>query len=193
MEIANVSTISASELFAIQNQGSKIELLDVRTGMEYRSGHIPGAKLLTLDEISDESLNEQLGDPKQGDHTPIYITCQSGFRAQQAVGKLYQRGYKNIVLVEGGTEGWEKAGLPMKRCGKVISLERQVQIVIGSLLLLKVFFGFTLHELFFVAGAVIGVGLIMAGVTRWCGLVRLIAMLPWNRNNDCSQDQKALV
>jgi rhodanese-related sulfurtransferase len=81
MEIANVSTISASELFAIQNQGSKIELFDVRTGMEYRSGHIPGAKLLTLDEISDESLNEQLGDAKQGDHAPIYITCQSGFRA----------------------------------------------------------------------------------------------------------------
>ncbi|MES9863497.1 MAG: rhodanese-like domain-containing protein [Candidatus Thiodiazotropha sp. LLP2] len=189
MENANVSTVSASELFAMQNQGKTIELLDVRTGVEYRSGHIPGAKLLTLDEI----LIQQLGNPKQRDHAPIYITCQSGFRAQQAVEKLYQHGYKNPVLVEGGTEDWEKVGLPMKRCGKVISLERQVQIAIGSLLLMKVFFGFTLHELFFLAGALIGVGLITAGVTRWCGLARLIAILPWNRNNDCSQNQKALV
>ncbi|MES9850631.1 MAG: rhodanese-like domain-containing protein [Candidatus Thiodiazotropha sp. L084R] len=193
MEIANVSTISASELFAMQNQGNKTELLDVRTGVEYRSGHIPGAKLLTLDEFSDEILIEQLGDPKQRDHAATYITCQSGFRAQQAVEKLYEYGYKNLVLVEGGTEGWEKAGMPMKRCGEVISLERQVQIAIGSLLLLKVFFGFTLHELFFLAGALIGAGLIMAGVTRWCGLARLIALLPWNRNTDCGQNQKALV
>ncbi|MEW8509072.1 MAG: rhodanese-like domain-containing protein [Candidatus Thiodiazotropha sp.] len=191
MEMANVSTISPLKLYAMQSQGEKIDLLDVRTGMEYRSGHIPGAKLLTLDKISDESLVEQLGDPKGRDHASIYVTCQSGFRAQQAVAQMQATGYKNLVLVEGGSEGWEKAGLPMKRCGRIISLERQVQIAIGSLLLLKVIFGFTLHELFFLAGALIGMGLIMAGVTRWCGMARLIAMMPWNRNINCTE--KALV
>ncbi|MES9971689.1 MAG: rhodanese-like domain-containing protein [Candidatus Thiodiazotropha sp.] len=191
MEMANAATISPSKLYAMQSQGEKVDLLDVRTGMEYGSGHIPGAKLLTLDEISDQSLNEQLGVPKKRDHASIYVTCQSGLRAQQAVERLHEYGYDNLVLVEGGTEGWEKAGLPMKRCGRVISLERQVQIAIGSLLLLKVLFGFTLHELFFLAGALIGVGLIMAGVTRWCGLARLIAMMPWNRNINCAE--KALV
>ncbi|MBT2987738.1 MAG: rhodanese-like domain-containing protein [Candidatus Thiodiazotropha sp. (ex Ctena orbiculata)] len=187
MERANVSTISPSKLYAMQSQGGKVDLLDVRTGMEYSSGHIPGAKLLTLDEISDESLIEHLGDPKERDTASIYVTCQSGFRAQQAVEQLHESGYQNLVLVEGGTEGWEKAGLPVKRCGKVISLERQVQIAIGSLLLLKVFFGFTLHELFFLAGALIGAGLIMAGGTRWCGMARLIATMPWNRNNNCAE------
>ncbi|MEW8000525.1 MAG: rhodanese-like domain-containing protein [Candidatus Thiodiazotropha endolucinida] len=191
MEIANVSTISPSKLYVIQTQGKKIDLLDVRTGMEYGSGHIPGAKQLALDEISDESLIEHLGDPKERDHASIYITCQSGFRAQQAAEQLYESGYQNLVFVDGGTEGWEQAGLPMQRCGRVISMERQVQIAIGSLLLLKVIFGFTLHELFFLAGALIGLGLIMAGVTRWCGMARLVAIMPWNRNNNCTE--KALV
>jgi hypothetical protein len=62
-----------------------------------------------------------------------------------------------------------------------------VQIAIGSLLLLKVIFGFTLHELFFLTGALIGAGLIMAGVTRWCGMARLIALMPWNRNGNCAE------
>jgi rhodanese-related sulfurtransferase len=191
MEMAKLSSISPSELFAMQNQGKEFQLLDVRTGLEYRSGHIPGAKLLALDEMSDKALIEQLGDLNKRDHGFIYVTCQSGLRAQQAIEKLHTYGYRNLILVEGGTEGWEKAGLPMKRCGRVITLERQVQIAIGSLLLLKVLFGFTLHELFFLTGAAIGAGLIVAGVTRWCGLARLIAMMPWNRHNNCAE--KALV
>jgi rhodanese-related sulfurtransferase len=191
MEMATVSSISPSELSALQKQGKKIELLDVRTSVEFSSGHIPGAKRLTLDEFSVETLGEFLGDPIDRDDTAIYITCQSGLRARQAVEQLHLSGYRNLVLVEGGTTGWEKAGLPMKRCDQIISLERQVQIAIGSLLLLKVFFGFTMHELFFLAGALIGAGLIIAGMTRWCGMARLMAMMPWNRNIDCSE--KALI
>ncbi|MEW8624618.1 MAG: rhodanese-like domain-containing protein [Candidatus Thiodiazotropha sp.] len=191
METKRISTISPSDLHAKRNQGTKIELLDVRTAVEYSGGHIPGAKLLTLDEISDKSLVQQVGAPQIRDLTPVYITCKSGFRAEQAAEKLLNLGYRNLVLVEGGTEGWENLGLPMERCGRVISLERQVQITIGSLLLLKVFVGFTLHELFFLAGALIGAGLIVAGITRWCGLAKLVAMLPWNRN--ISFSEKALV
>ena len=191
MDISHVSSIAPSELFQLQKQGGEILLLDVRTAPEYSSGHIPGAKLLALDEIGQQTVSERLGHPAQRDQKAIYLTCQSGLRAQQAVERLHDYGYQNLVLVEGGTERWEKAGLPMHRCGKVISLERQVQIAIGSLLLLKVVFGFTLHELFFLAGALIGAGLIMAGVTRWCGMARLMAKMPWNRNPGCGE--KALV
>jgi rhodanese-related sulfurtransferase len=187
MALANISNISAQELFRLQNQGKQIHLLDVRTPIEYRNGHVPGAKLLPLDQLSDETLAEQLSDSYKKDETPVYLTCLSGFRAQQAAERLRDTGYGNLVLLEGGTEGWEKAGLPLKRCGRVISLQRQVQIAIGSLLLLKVIFGFTLHELFFLTGALIGAGLIMAGVTRWCGMARLIALMPWNRNGNCAE------
>ncbi|MCG7968030.1 MAG: rhodanese-like domain-containing protein [Candidatus Thiodiazotropha taylori] len=191
MAINRVQTISPSDLFAKQNQGVNIELLDVRTPVEYRAGHIPGAKLLSLDEISKESLAREVGQPNETGQASIYLTCKGGFRAEQAVDKLLDSGYQDLVLVEGGTASWEQSGLPLKRCGGVISLERQVQIVIGSILLLKVVFGFTLHEMFFLAGALIGAGLIMAGITRWCGMAKLIAMMPWNRNINCRE--KALV
>jgi rhodanese-related sulfurtransferase len=186
MEKIVESNISPSDLYALQEQGKRVELIDVRTAVEYRQGHIPGARLLTLDTFNDKTFKKQLGDPQVSNQASLYITCQSGIRARQAAELLQDAGYRKVVLVDGGTEAWQKAGLPIKRCGDVISLERQVQITIGSLLLLKVFFGFTFHEVFFLAGAFVGVGLIMAGVTRWCGLARLIAMLPWNRNQDCA-------
>ncbi len=94
-------------------------------------------------------------------------------------------GHRNLALVEGGTEAREKADLPMQRCANAISLEWQVQIAIGTLLVLKVFVGFTIDELFFAATALIGTGLIVVGTTRWCGMARLIALMPWNRNHDC--------
>ncbi|MFM1891935.1 MAG: hypothetical protein RLZ44_1012, partial [Pseudomonadota bacterium] len=86
--------------------------------------------------------------------------------------------------LQGGTEAWARAGLPLRGSAKALSLEQQVQITIGALLILKVVFGFTVHELFFVLGALLGAGLITAGITRWCGLARLLARMPWNRERN---------
>ncbi len=185
--MTSFSNISPQDLHALQKQGRQIELLDVRSPAEYRDGHALGAKLLPLDGLSPETLAKQVQEPGAGQHTPLYITCRSGFRAQQAAERLRDAGYHNLVLVEGGTDAWEKAGLPLRRIGNVISLERQVQITIGTLLVLKVFLGFTVHELFFALGALIGAGLITAGITRWCGMARLIGLLPWNRKQSWSE------
>jgi hypothetical protein len=91
-------------------------------------------------------------------------------------------------MLQGGTQAWERAGLPMRRCGAAISVQRQAQIAIGALILLKVLFGFTLHELFFVAAALLGAGLIVAGITRWCGMERLVGLMPWNRSGKCPDE-----
>lgn len=64
---------------------------------------------------------------------------------------------------------------------------RQVQIAVGLLLLAKVLLGFTLHEFFFAAAAVIGAGLLVAGITNWCGMAQLLARMPWNRPKPCTQ------
>jgi hypothetical protein len=66
-----------------------------------------------------------------------------------------------------------------------------VQIAIGSLMVLKVFLGFSVHQLFFALTAIIGIGLIVAGTARWCGMARLISRLPWNRNTNCTQAASA--
>ncbi len=163
-------------------------LIDVRTPAEYRAGHIPGARLLPLDALVAEGLNARLEENAVGRDQTLYLTCYSGARAQQAAERLMDAGYRNLVLIQGGTEAWEQAGLPVNRCGVTIALERQVQITVGLLLILKVIFGFAIHELFFVAAAFVGAGLIVAGVTRWCGMARLLAVMPWNRGGNCPED-----
>ncbi len=163
-------------------------LIDVRTPAEYRAGHIPGARLLPLDALAADGLEARLGENAVGRDQVLYLTCYSGARAQQAAERLMDAGYRNLVLIQGGTEAWERAGLPVKRCGATIALERQVQITVGLLLILKVIFGFAIHELFFVAAAFVGAGLIVAGVTRWCGMARLLAVMPWNRGGTCPDD-----
>ncbi len=182
-----VNKISPQRLHAVLHEGKKINLIDVRSAAEYRAGHVAGAKLIPMDELSAETLtaNEQYAGA--GHEETLYLTCEYGMRAQQAAQRLVDAGYQNLAIIEGGTQAWKKAGLPIQRCGNAISVERQVQITIGLLLVLKVLFGFTVHELFFAAIPLIGAGLIVAGITNWCGMARLVAWLPWNQNRNCSE------
>ena len=179
------ATIAPSILHLRIRDGQPVTLLDVRSPVEYRSGHVRGALSVPLDDFDRLDIAELTGAAGLDGERPLYLTCHSGLRAQQAAERLREAGYHNLVLLQGGTEAWQRSALPMRRCGNDISLERQVQIAVGTLLILKVVFGFTVHELFFVLGALVGAGLIVAGVTRWCGMARLIARLPWNRRSDC--------
>lgn len=185
--MSELNTITPHALNALGQQHEQIHLIDVRTPAEYRAGHVAGARSIPLDELAPEKLRNQLGDAGAGHESPLYLTCHAGIRAQQAAERLKQAGFENVYLLEGGTEAWMKTGLPIQRCANAISLERQVQITIGALLVLKVFFGFTVHQLFFAAIPLIGAGLIVAGITQWCGMARLIAIMPWNRFTDCSK------
>jgi rhodanese-related sulfurtransferase len=177
--------ISPMELTHRLEYDSKATVFDVRSPAEYKAGHIPGARLLPVDELETRNLADLVGPTHFEGDNPLYLTCHSGKRAEKAAQVLRDAGIEHLTLVQGGTEAWQNAGLPVNTCDSALSLERQVQIVVGSLLILKVFFGFAVHELFFVAGAAIGAGLITAGITRWCGMARLMARMPWNRRVDC--------
>jgi rhodanese-related sulfurtransferase len=186
-----VSTISPQRLHEVKRDGRYAPVLDVRSAAEYRAGHIAGAKLIPIDALSADALAHAFKRPSLGREETLYITCHTGPRALQAAERLQQAGFDNLSLIEGGTQSWEQLGLPVERCGKALSVERQVQIAIGSLLVLKVFLGFSVHQLFFALVAMIGIGLIVAGTTRWCGMARLIARMPWNRNMNCTQTASA--
>ena len=186
-----ISTITPVQLHYEQLYGHRPALLDVRTHAEYRAGHIPEAKLLPIQQFDPATVADHFEQPNVGHQETLYITCQAGQRAQAAAERLQQAGMRNLALVEGGTRAWEDAGLPLIRHGHAMSLERQVQIAIGSLLLLKVLLGFSVHELFFALTAVIGAGLVVAGTTRWCGMAELIARLPWNRSSNLNQQARA--
>ena len=179
-------TIAPGKLNSLGQQGKQVHLIDVRSPAEYRASHVSGAISIPIDELTAEKIHDQFGDSRADDEQPLFLTCHSGLRAQLAAERLKRDGFENIYLLEGGTEAWMKTGLPMQKCSNAISLERQVQIAIGALLVLKVIFGFTVNQLFFTAIPIIGAGLIVAGITRWCGMAQLMAMMPWNRGTDCS-------
>lgn len=173
--------ISATQLQARLNEAPPPVIVDVRPAGEYVAGHVPGAVSVPLDELTPARIGQVVGAPDAGITRPLHLTCQTGVRARQAAERLAAAGLNDLVLLQGGTAAWERAGLPLRRLGRGISLERQVQITIGAVLILKVIFGFTVHEAFFAVGLLIGIGLIVTGTSRCCGLARLLARLPWNR------------
>jgi len=70
-------------------------LLDVRTPEEYRSGHIPGSKNVSLQTI------DRVGSVAENKDTALYVYCQSGARSRQAAGMLKQMGYTNVHNIGG--------------------------------------------------------------------------------------------
>jgi len=178
-------SVSPGELNRLITSGRKVELLDVRTPGEFESVHVPGARLIPLDELDAGAFLKQRGKADQ----PVYVLCQSGGRARKAIEKLQQAGFGGGVLVEGGTQAWIDAGLPVTRsAARVISFERQVRIAAGSLVLTGVLLAYFVHPGFIALSAFVGAGLVFAGVTDWCGMGLLLAKMPWNQKSACASD-----
>lgn len=107
--------------------------------------------------------------------------------------RLVAAGFQNVTDIAGGTAAWIQAGLPVEQSAgrKVISLERQVRIAAGSLVLLGVIFGFNLNYNWFYLSAFVGAGLIFAGLTDFCGMAILLGKAPWNKApKSCTTNSK---
>ena len=78
------------------------------------------------------------------------------------------------------------AGLPVVRGKKVMSLERQVRIAAGFIVLVGALLGFFVHPYFTGISAFVGAGLMFAGITDSCAMGMLIAKMPWNQCKDGS-------
>jgi hypothetical protein len=77
---------------------------------------------------------------------------------------------------------WLEAGLEVERQPvRVISLERQVRIAAGTLVLMGTLLGFLLHPAYLAISGFVGAGLIFAGVSDKCGMAMLLARMPWNQ------------
>jgi rhodanese-related sulfurtransferase len=174
-----MKSISPIQLHERQLRGEAISLLDVRTPAEHNEVHVPGVQLVPLDRLDPGQLASANGFAKD---RSIYILCRSGNRARQAAEKLEKNGFAECHVVEGGTIAWIEAGLPVNRGpSRVISLERQVRIVAGFIVLSGVLLAHFVHPSFIFLSGFIGAGLIFAGITDWCGMGMLIARMPWNQ------------
>jgi rhodanese-related sulfurtransferase len=177
VNIASSHSISPESLAGLLADGRCQELLDVRTPSEYASAHVPGARLIPLDQLNVESF---LRGHEPG--TPLYVLCQAGPRARTAIQRFERAGCSDCVLVEGGTQAWIDAGLPVHRGERtVLPIMRQVQIVVGLLSAAGAALALTVSAWFALLPLVISCGLVFAGVTGTCGMALLLARMPWNR------------
>ncbi len=167
--------VPSVELAETLAQDSDVRLLDVRTPAEFGAAHIAGAFNLPLDVLLDHARTVA----RQG--LPLVLICQSGQRAARAAEVLHAAGNGKVRLLEGGLNAWSGAGLPVERGRARMSLERQVRIVAGAIAGLGGLLALVLHPLFALLPAVLGGGLVFAGLTDSCGMAMALAKLPYNR------------
>ncbi len=184
----SVRTIQPNELYEQVQGNDGVELIDVRTLAEFREVHAEGARLVPLDVLDpDEVMAGRSG----AEGEPLYVICRSGSRARQACERFLAAGYDCAVCVEGGTGAWERAGLPVERGTRSISLQGQVSIAAGLLILVGAVLGVLVHPYFLAVPAVVGAGLVFTGVTGSCALGMLMMRMPWNRPREDSAQEKA--
>ncbi len=92
-----ISTILSEEEFVAGYR--KAQLIDLRENVDFKSGHILGARNIPLNQMK----NYIMGMRKD---QPIYLYCQNQVRSQRAASILYKAGFRNISVLSGGYKKW---------------------------------------------------------------------------------------
>ena len=170
-----MKTITPIELQKLLTTQPSASVIDERMPVEFAEVHVPQARSVPLDELKPSSLQLQKDQP-------VYLLCRSGQRATKAAEKFAKEGFSQPIVVEGGTLAWIESNLSVTRGAvKVISLERQVRIVAGSLVFVGVALGWFVDRGFYGLSAFVGAGLVFAGITDICSMGLLLAKMPWNK------------
>jgi len=151
-------------------------LVDIREPDEFARAHIAGAQSQPLSGWEQAHLKVDPG-------ADVIFTCRTGMRTAGACDRLAARVSSDAFVLDGGLDGWARAGLPVAEDRKApMELNRQVQIAAGSMILAGVLLGFTVAPGWFLLSGFVGAGLTFAGLTGTCGLARVLMLAPWNRS-----------
>jgi rhodanese-related sulfurtransferase len=162
-------------------------VLDVRSAAEFEGLHIKGSYNVPLPLLSEhaDELAERLG-------RHVVLVCQSGVRAGQARTRLATAGLENSVVLTGGVPAFEAAGGDVVRGAQRWSLERQVRMAAGSLVLAGLVGGKLVSpKVSMVAGA-IGAGLTFSAATNTCAMGNVLSRMPWNKTASEPTAQSAI-
>jgi rhodanese-related sulfurtransferase len=183
MQTSNVAlSVDVATARAMMANNPDILIVDVRTPGEFETAHVAGSINLPLDQV-DAHLERLVNDAGGR----ILLMCQSGNRATAACTKLVNAGLTGASIIAGGINAWIAAGGPVERGRERWSLERQVRLVAGLIVLLSVVASLWVPEARFVAGFV-GAGLTFAAMTNTCTMGMLLSRLPYNRGQACDVD-----
>lgn len=152
----------------------KARMIDVREYPEFAEGHIEGSHLVPLGTLDQASNSWNRADP-------LTLVCRSGKRAEQARQTLAGKGFQLLQVLPGGVQEWVNQGKPLTiKAHKPWSMERQVRVTAGSLVLAFFGIGLLTSRKFFVGAAAVGAGLVYAGVSDNCMMASLLGRMPWN-------------
>ncbi len=177
--IPGADVIGVDTLRAMLAADAGLRILDVRTGGEFESVHIPGSYNVPLDTLAEHA--QDLADVER----PVVLVCQTGGRATQAHGTLSGAGKQRLHILEGGMVAWRSAG------GDVVegatarwAMDRQVRFVAGSLVLAGLIAGLAAPKAKLLSAGVAS-GLVYSAVSNTCAMGDLLAKLPYNRTDKC--------
>jgi len=173
--VEKIKELSVEELYKISEK-EEISVIDVRTPGEYKSIHIEGAVNYPLDQIKLSVMDEHFKDGET-----VFVICSSGNRSTMACKKLAQINKIKVVNIKGGTQAWHEKGYPVIEGRGSIAIDRQVQIVSGSVIFISALLGLIIHKNYLYITLFVGGGLIFAGVSNTCYLTRILGLMPWNR------------
>ena len=169
-----------SDLVRLRTEAPTIRILDVRTPAEFETQHIAGAYNVPLDTLAEHST-----EIRSTVTAPVVLVCRSGQRARKAEDALRASGMANLYVLDGGMSAWTAAGQPVNHGTPRMSLERQVRIAAGALAALGGLLALLVHPMFALVPALVGSGLVFAGITDTCTLGMLMSRLPHNRTASC--------
>lgn len=168
--------ISPPEAHRLLASGAAL-LIDVREPDEFRASHIPYAASMPLGSLA--ALLAGIDLP--ADRLLIF-QCQKGARGGQACALAQGALGDRVRNLAGGIDAWAAAGLPLAGTeAPRVSIFRQVQMIVGLLVLACTLAGLAGVAPGFYAAAFFGFMLAFAGFSGWCGLGLLLQRMPWNR------------
>lgn len=149
-------------------------MIDVRSAVEYGRGHIPGSINIPLESLKYVAALWH-------DKTIVFY-CRSGNRTCLAKQTLDAIDCQARYVLKGGFNQWQRCGFEVERNPKApLPIMQQVQIVVSIIILLGLALAVFVSPYFLLLDAFIGVGLLFAGLTGFCGMAKVLMLLPYNR------------
>jgi rhodanese-related sulfurtransferase len=172
--VTDLQTISPKRAAELVRRGAV--LIDIREADEHARERIPGARHHALSRVDTES-------PARAGDEVLVFHCRSGARTRGHAARLSAAAATcEAYILDGGLNAWKKAGLPVALDrSQPIDIIRQVQIAAGSLVLMGILLGTFVAPGFYALSAFVGAGLMFAGISGFCGMAHLLALMPWNR------------
>ena len=171
MSYQTINSVDAEQLLA----NNEAVLIDVREPAEHRQANITQAHLKPLSNLNLDGIDTA--------NKKVIIHCQKGMRGQKACQTLVEQHPDTAFYnLEGGIIAWETAGMAINKTKSAfLPLDRQVQLTIGTGVLTGVILSQTINPNFIWLSGFFGAGMMFAGITGFCGLGRLMAIMPWNK------------